>query len=171
MTLPAAGEHAYVTGGGDDAVSWYERNASTGALSYVGMLKDGVDGVDGLDGVWDLTLSVDGQNAYVAGVLDSAVTWYDRNASTGALSYAGILRNGVNGAGGLYGASSVALSADGNYAYVTGRDDDAVSWYSRNASTGALTYEGILRDGVDGCLLYTSPSPRDATLSRMPSSA
>ena len=25
--------------------------------------------------------------------------------------------------------------------------------------------------GVIGCLLYTSPSPRDATLSRMPSSA
>ena len=26
-------------------------------------------------------------------------------------------------------------------------------------------------DGVGTCLLYTSPSPRDATLSRMPSSA
>ena len=26
-------------------------------------------------------------------------------------------------------------------------------------------------DGKWGCLLYTSPSPRDATLSRMPSSA
>ena len=26
-------------------------------------------------------------------------------------------------------------------------------------------------DRIDGCLLYTSPSPRDATLSRMPSSA
>ena len=25
--------------------------------------------------------------------------------------------------------------------------------------------------GLPGCLLYTSPSPRDATLSRMPSSA
>ena len=25
--------------------------------------------------------------------------------------------------------------------------------------------------GVSACLLYTSPSPRDATLSRMPSSA
>ena len=25
--------------------------------------------------------------------------------------------------------------------------------------------------GTNGCLLYTSPSPRDATLSRMPSSA
>ena len=31
----------------------------------------------------------------------------------------------------------------------------------------------ILRnsDDIKGCLLYTSPSPRDATLSRMPSSA
>ena len=26
-------------------------------------------------------------------------------------------------------------------------------------------------DGIEACLLYTSPSPRDATLSRMPSSA
>ena len=26
-------------------------------------------------------------------------------------------------------------------------------------------------DNIQGCLLYTSPSPRDATLSRMPSSA
>ena len=26
-------------------------------------------------------------------------------------------------------------------------------------------------DHIGGCLLYTSPSPRDATLSRMPSSA
>ena len=25
--------------------------------------------------------------------------------------------------------------------------------------------------GINACLLYTSPSPRDATLSRMPSSA
>ena len=27
------------------------------------------------------------------------------------------------------------------------------------------------QDGLPSCLLYTSPSPRDATLSRMPSSA
>ena len=33
---------------------------------------------------------------------------------------------------------------------------------------GAL---GNCRDVVSGCLLYTSPSPRDRSLSRMPSSA
>ena len=32
-------------------------------------------------------------------------------------------------------------------------------------------WTGILLDQSHSCLLYTSPSPRDATLSRMPSSA
>ena len=35
----------------------------------------------------------------------------------------------------------------------------------------ALTDDGRLVSGCNICLLYTSPSPRDATLSRMPSSA
>ena len=33
-----------------------------------------------------------------------------------------------------------------------------------------LRHRGVA-DGAGACLLYTSPSPRDATLSRMPSSA
>ena len=35
-----------------------------------------------------------------------------------------------------------------------------------------ITYVGhLMGDADEGCLLYTSPSARDATLSRMPSSA
>ena len=150
VTLSLDGNHAYVTGYTDDAVSWYERNATTGALTYGGMLKDGVDGVDGLDGATGVTLSSDGNHAYVTGANDDAVSWYERNASTGALSYGGMLKDGVNGVDGLYGARSVVLSSDGNHAYVTGYNDDAVSWYERNASTGALTYGGMLKDGVNG---------------------
>ena len=40
--------------------------------------------------------------------------------------------------------------------------------------SGVLTYEDVTNVdsiGIITCLLYTSPSPRDATLSRMPSSA
>ena len=33
------------------------------------------------------------------------------------------------------------------------------------------TYHLMIRPGVESCLLYTSPSPRDRTRSRMPSSA
>ena len=43
-----------------------------------------------------------------------------------------------------------------------------ISSRTREVGTGNLTWRGGL---YYACLLYTSPSPRDATLSRMPSSA
>ena len=52
--------------------------------------------------------------------------------------------------------------------------DDAAHHPQRNIVTRALGVEPnveVDEFGVDLCLLYTSPSPRDATLSRMPSSA
>ena len=49
------------------------------------------------------------------------------------------------------------------------------SLYSDNKNFGeaAIYFAGLIMilDGVAGCLLYTSPSPRDRTRSRMPSSA
>ena len=51
-------------------------------------------------------------------------------------------------------------------------------WYGANRSNGAATAEAeelvelaMRQQAQFHCLLYTSPSPRDATLSRMPSSA
>ena len=48
-------------------------------------------------------------------------------------------------------------------------DDTAFEYATDLMSLGMLYLE--FRDAVRDCLLYTSPSPRDATLSRMPSSA
>ena len=55
-------------------------------------------------------------------------------------------------------------------------------WLFLNRSGGGFSSEAFIdlenyvrdpdaEDPKKGCLLYTSPSPRDATLSRMPSSA
>ena len=42
----------------------------------------------------------------------------------------------------------------------------------RRDKDGVVQFITILKDlGVSGCLLYTSPSPRDLSTSRMPSSA
>ena len=41
----------------------------------------------------------------------------------------------------------------------------------QNAGNTTLSIRGLGNGGNNICLLYTSPSPRDATLSRMPSSA
>ena len=52
-------------------------------------------------------------------------------------------------------------------ALATAAWDNLFSKKPRGASTITMQLAGQL----DACLLYTSPSPRDATLSRMPSSA
>ena len=66
----------------------------------------------------------------------------------------------------------------------SGRLDSALSWFSRaedlwrrvgngHELMATLCVGGVLieLERYEDCLLYTSPSPRDATLSRMPSSA
>ena len=40
-----------------------------------------------------------------------------------------------------------------------------------NKKIGSLESQGLIAELDNDCLLYTSPSPRDAQLSRMPSSA
>ena len=40
-----------------------------------------------------------------------------------------------------------------------------------NSLDNQKVHQAFVLSGTRGCLLYTSPSPRDATLSRMPSSA
>ena len=56
------------------------------------------------------------------------------------------------------------LVADGDYV----EKDQIIAELDSDKATLELPAE---QGGVITCLLYTSPSPRDATLSRMPSSA
>ena len=45
-------------------------------------------------------------------------------------------------------------------------------WYADTKDYGDLLMEDLrMREFIKNCLLYTSPSPRDRTRSRMPSSA
>ena len=44
-------------------------------------------------------------------------------------------------------------------------------YFSGSAITEADRVRILRDDGINACLLYTSPSPRDGLLSRMPSSA
>ena len=59
----------------------------------------------------------------------------------------------------------------------TGQTSGGVSGEDANLTGAWQSYQGsgvtigIVDDGVDTCLLYTSPSPRDYAASRMPSSA
>jgi 6-phosphogluconolactonase (cycloisomerase 2 family) len=146
------GAHVYVaTQIPDSAVATFSRNASTGALAFVEVDKDGVGGVDGLEDARELAISPDGASVYaVSGATDDGVAAFSRNASSGALTFVEAEEDGVGVVDGLAQASDVAVSPDGDHVYVTGEDDDAVATFSRNPSTGALTFVEQQKDGVNG---------------------
>ena len=68
----------------------------------------------------------------------------------------------------MYGTADASTLLNVNFAY-TNVDAASFAPEGDNTFTGTAFRSGF--EGNDICLLYTSPSPRDATLSRMPSSA
>ena len=81
--------------------------------------------MDGLGGAKSVTLSSDGKHTYGTGYNDAAVSWYERNASTGALTYGGVLKM-ANGISVLFRTQQITLSPDGNYAYVVALEEDNI---------------------------------------------
>ena len=150
VTVSADGKHLYAAGQLDDAVAVFNRNSTTGALTFVEVQKDGAGGVDGLDGANSVTVSPDGKHLYTSGSLDDAVAVFSRNSTTGSLAFVEVHKDGVGGVDGLNGARSVKVSPDGKHLYAAGKDDHAVAVFSRNATTGALTFVEIQKDGVGG---------------------
>ena len=78
-------------------------------------------------------------------------------------NYSKLLVLGMGGSG-IGGAIIQALLRDGALPVFTSRDYDIPGFIGADTLTLAVSYSG-------NCLLYTSPSPRDRTRSRMPSSA
>ncbi|MEL6863189.1 MAG: beta-propeller fold lactonase family protein [Bacteroidota bacterium] len=150
LTISPDGKHLYVPTSIDDALVVFSRNSSTGRLTYVATYHDGVGGVDGLNGAYEAAVSPDGLHVYVAGSSDDAIAAFSRNTSTGELTYITLYRNGIDGVSGLNGARGLKVSSDGLSVYAASSVDDAVAIFSRNSSTGALTYISRIRDGVDG---------------------
>jgi len=150
LAVSPDGSHVYTAAWEADAVAIFSRDGDTGELSYVGVVKDDDPGVDGLDGAYWVAFGPDGSHVYVAGYYDDAVTLFNRNGETGALSHVETVRDGDPGIDGLNGANAIAMSPDGDHIYVTGRHDDAVAIFCRDADTGALNYVGMAQDGVDG---------------------
>ncbi len=146
------GNHVYVASFDDNAVAVFSRDKATGALTFVEAQFDGVGSVNGLSGVQSVAISPDGKHVYVAGPGDNAVAVFSRDTITGKLSFVEWLTDGgINGHGntidGLKKAIFVTLSSDGKHVYVAGFDDNAVAVFSRDATTGQLTFVEVLKDG------------------------
>jgi DNA-binding beta-propeller fold protein YncE len=155
------GRQVYVASLRSAAVAVFNRNRASGALAPAGCLSEARDvgpcrAARALEGAFDVSVSPDGRNVYVATGFDfrvdidafvtSGVAVFRRDRSSGALRQlagrAGCLHQ-EGGAGctdgrALEGAASLAISRDGRNVYVAAAASNAVAILRRDPRTGAL---------------------------------
>jgi 6-phosphogluconolactonase (cycloisomerase 2 family) len=144
------GKHVYARSNVESALTVFRRNAVSGALTLVEIIRDNVNGVDGLDVVRGLAISPDGNHVYAGSRFDNAVAVFRRDGATGALTFVEAQFDGVNGVDGLYDTYEVAVSPDGAHVYAAGNGEDALAVFSRDDITGALTFVDVMRYGTYG---------------------
>jgi len=150
VRLSANGKNLYATGFFGDALSVFSRDTTTGLLTQIQVLKDNTpQAPDGLDGALWITVSDDGENVYTSGFFDDAVVIWDRNQTTGMLTYRQMLKDGVGGINGLDGAYAMFMDSKSKNLYVGGLEESTLNVFRRN-SHGDLSLEQEIRNGVGG---------------------
>lgn len=173
------GRNVYVASYNSSAVAALSRDRRTGALTQLAgaagcTSKAGSGGCAsgiGLDTAFDVAISRDGKNVYVASPGSSAVAVFARDGKTGVLTQLPGTNACVNAdasdgcaAGiGLEGASSVSISRDGRSVYVTADVHRALLTFARDQTTGALTQLAgamgcMSPDQIEGCGAARGPS-------------
>ena len=79
LEVTPAGDYLYAASQLDNTVVVFSRNAISGALTFVEVKRQGIGGVGGLDGAFDLAVSPDDQNVYVASYYGDDVAVFRRD--------------------------------------------------------------------------------------------
>jgi 6-phosphogluconolactonase (cycloisomerase 2 family) len=149
------------------AFSWIQASAVSfadiGDLAALGCVQNTGGSVCGsttgaLDGAIAVTISPDGDNAYVASFTDDAVVVFTRNPDGTLVSTSCFQNTGgsdCDGSGGdipaLDGAADIAVSPDGTSVYVVSNESNAVALFTRGID-GSLTSQGCIQDSASGSL-------------------
>ena len=98
-------------------------NADTGSQRQ--LLVDGFDGVDGLEAATAIAVSPDGVSVYVTSVTESAIAFFDRDASTGNLSFVSTISTLTENETVF---ANLTLSADGTQLFTAGGGGHSSLW-------------------------------------------
>jgi len=147
VALSPDGKSLYVSCWDSQTVATFARSLTNGMLLFLGVMEDGEGGVDGLAGASGVEVSPDGKHVYVAGYSESKIAEFSRNLTTGQLDFLGVVEDGVGFVDGVGGVVTVAVSPDGDHLYATGFSEAAVASFTRNPSTGRLSFIEVIRDG------------------------
>ena len=166
IAISKDGDSVYV-GSETNAVGHLERSGN-GALDGIGCVGDVNDNVSGcgatfkgLQGVRGVAVTDDGNSVYATGENSNSIVHFERDGSTGNLDSIGCFgqqgdnpANCGNTAIGLGMPTAVTTSPDNKSVYVGSYGSLALTWLTRDRSTGNLTANNCVAsttDNPDGC--------------------
>lgn len=162
LVISEDGKFVYVTAFWGNALFVFSRAASSGALSFVEKVEE-IDGATtGLTHLTNLTFPAGEEQLLATSYHDHALVVFDRNPSTGKLTFKEMHQEGVDGVSGLRGACTMVIA--GNRVLVGGVKDTGIAKFTRNSNTGALSFDSHFQGSVNGqalagiCDLRASPS-------------
>jgi DNA-binding beta-propeller fold protein YncE len=147
------GAHMYVHCLEEDAIAWFDVDQDRGVLTPAGKFVDGGGGLaPGTVLPAPLVVSPDGRHVYAGSVHGEGLAILNRDATTGALTFAGALRQSEGGIDGLSRLSHIALTADGTSLYAAGyapgvySPSPTLAVFARDVGSGALTQRQLLAE-------------------------
>ena len=132
-------------------IAHYQRDTTTGALSYVDQADFTQDGLGGLNQPTDLVISPDGRHLYATCTSNSEIFEF-QITPTGSLSFSGTANVDTPDADmdRLIWVNNLQFSNNGHLAYATDTILDTLILFHRDVDSGELHYAGAEAHGQDG---------------------
>jgi predicted outer membrane repeat protein len=152
------GKYVLATGAQNNALMSYRRDSGSGALTYLGVERNGMGGVTSMNYPVRVTYSPDSQFVYVAGYNDDAIAIFKQVTTTASnLSFVGSIAATTMTTHTLGRPRAFVVSPDGKNLYVLAETTDVLAVYQRDVKTGLLTpiqtrYQGDCQDTPSLCL-------------------
>ncbi len=145
ITLDDSGRNVYVAGSFESAIAMFSRDAGTGALASLGVVRSGVDGVTGLSGIRDIVVTRDGKQLLGVSSIANSVVVFNRetdlaSANVGRLSF---LQARTLGAGDRLVAIAVpesTASNDNAHVYVVAENGHRLYVLRRNLDPSSTAF-------------------------------
>jgi len=138
VAISRDGKNVYVANKDSNSISIFDRNLTTGLLS-------GTSTIASTLAPQGICISPDGKNVYTTNpyislsVIFGVVSIYNRNTSTGELTFYGQILTGYGDGVTATNPKGICVSEDGENVYVCNSSTNEISEFNRNILTGALT--------------------------------
>jgi 6-phosphogluconolactonase (cycloisomerase 2 family) len=156
LAVSPDGTALFVIGQQANSMVVFDRDPVSGQLTYQETFVHGTGGVSGLDWPMSISVSHDGKNIYALAWNSKSICIFNRDESTGVVTFAEAIHDWDAGGPGLYSPVDIGITGDDTIVVVSG--GGTLATFDRDLETGTLTAEDVIFSNTAGIPQLTSPS-------------